>query len=129
MIIRCKTNLIKDIPKDYLKLHVHQTSYEDDPTLTVGREYVVTGITSLKGKLLYYAERDNDVVYWCAPPLFEVINDQIPDDWIFRIDPDGDFTISFKEWHEDGFLDNYYDDKSREVGIVKEKIEKYKNLG
>ena len=105
MVIRCKTNLIKDIPKEYQEYH--QKTHDRDLNLTVGRDYIVLGIVSENNRLFYYAESDNGTVYWVAPTLFEIVDDSIPDDWVFRAHThDGmiDFTISFPEWFEENFI-------------------------
>lgn len=126
MVIKCITNLIKDIPEEYLEYH--QKTHEDDFNLTIGKEYIVTGITAENGKLLYYAELNNGIVYWVTPALFDVVDDRVPDDWVFRIEPHAgglDFMISFLEWHEDNFISSYYEGRPREVQLVNEKVKKY----
>jgi hypothetical protein len=126
MLIRCKTNKIKDIPQEYLKYH--QTNYETDPILTEGKEYVVTGIEVEGSKVIFLAMLDNGTIGKTSSVLFEVVNNKIPDDWIAHFGVENEtstIAFSFPEWFTDGFIWNYYEQKRSEVELVNLKVKKY----
>ncbi|HEX9643642.1 MAG TPA: hypothetical protein VGC11_06565 [Acidimicrobiia bacterium] len=79
--------------------------------LTIGRIYVVYGITTFRGHVRYYVLDDDQLPYpvWRLAPLFDLLDGRLPSSWrfgYFRLDSAdvGVPIITFPEWANDHYF-------------------------
>jgi hypothetical protein len=126
--VRCVTKSAKDLPKDIRLERIWGNSEniaDRSFALTVGKEYIVYGVTITLGHVWYYI-CDEDFVYypvWNPASLFEITDSSLPQSWRVRFDKEQDgheerFLLSFPEWVNDKyFYDKLTDGNAAEVEI------------
>jgi hypothetical protein len=92
------------------KACVHDQPYDESthPSLTIGKTYTVVGISDTWLRLI--DDYGEPVLF--EPDVFDVIDDSIPDTWIFEyFTEDGEtyFHADPSGLHERGFYEDYFD--------------------
>ena len=75
--------------------------------LTVGKEYVVVG----KDDTYFRVVHDFGEPILFERSLFDIIDDRVPEDWIWRYYDDGEFHANPPGLGGPGFYEDYFDDK------------------
>jgi hypothetical protein len=78
------------------------------PLLKAGKEYVVLGIDDENYRVL--TETGDPALI--SKKDFEIIDDLIPDDWIWKFYDDGEYFADPKGLDETGFYEDLFDKKS-----------------
>ncbi len=122
MRVRCIAHSGKSLPDNYIdsRLTLYSTQKFD---ITVGKEYVVYGLTTYFNKVWYYICDDNrDYPIWYPAPLFEVVDNRASSFWKYRFDlADNSILFAFEEWVSDlYFYDRLTDGEAVEVATFME---------
>jgi len=75
--------------------------------LTAGKDYDVIGLDHESYRII--DDKGEPILF--PKTLFSVIDDRIPDDWIWDRYADDEFYANPPELHEPGFFEDYFDHK------------------
>ena len=106
-------------------------SRESDGWLTIGKEYVVVSVYGRGDRLDYRIVGDDGF----TPALqsagqFEIVEDAIPDNWVFRRYSDSEWVIMPAAWAAEGFWTAYFDgDASARAAFDQVILQLSQNLG
>jgi hypothetical protein len=123
MIVRCLANQRESLPEEYLGPDYNPPS---PLPLTIGKDYVVFGVTGWHGGIWYYVADDYQLDWpiWYPAVLFKVVDGRIPSDWRFAQQGEGANSavyLTFPEWADDWyFYDRLTDGNRKEVHIYRE---------
>ncbi len=106
--------------------------------ILIGKDYIVLEIefsskgstyTKLFNDFIQYRIVDiNGIMMPIPSNLFEIVDNSIPDNWIFNKVNNDLIELMPKEFFYDNFLEDYYDGDPAAVNIVKGQLKNYKDV-
>lgn len=130
MIVKSTKNQSSNLPKD---LQGYAFGQDESTTLplTLEKQYVVSGIRTIDDNRFFLIIPDSGELkahpWWYPAVLFEVIDESIPEDWVYG-GVSGDTFNSFPELANDTtgrFESNLEDGEEQEVSIFLSYYKKY----
>jgi hypothetical protein len=89
--------------------------------LTPGKEYEVIGLDHESFRVL--DDKGEPILF--LKSLFSVIDDRIPEDWIWERYSSDEFYANPPELHEPGFYEDFFDGKKEAVGRLNAYLQKH----
>jgi hypothetical protein len=109
LIVECIAETLQGLDDSWLS----ESSGWDSSTelrLTIGKQYVVFGLTTFTGGMWYYIVDDANLPYpvWHPAAVFTLVSGDLPSDWVVGQHryPSGnvDTVVSFPEWAGDPYF-------------------------
>jgi hypothetical protein len=122
MKVKCISRLPTE--EQAVKLGEHYRHGKQDFHLQIGKEYIVYGISILRG--IAWIELASDTGYLYSVPLFlfEITDERVSKYWKVRMDKDGDLML----WPSSFYIKFYHDDLAEGVPEIVEDFNKIQSL-
>ena len=95
-----------------MKVRVRE-SLRDSPYLTPGKEYLVVGLDHESFRVVH--DLGEPTLFPCS--AFDIVEDAVPEDWVWKRFAEDEFYADPPELSEPGFYEDYFDGKEYAIEV------------